>query len=63
MIPTGMNRKRFLLGLIACIALLSVAADAQVPAAVFQGVLYLRVGAGTLHEGTATAFTLDIDGR
>jgi hypothetical protein len=37
--------------------------DAQVTANVFERVLNVRVNAGTDHEGTATAFTIDVDGR
>lgn len=62
-IPKGMSNKGLLLGAIACIALFPLASPAQVPGTVFQRVLYVRVGAGTPHEGTATAFTLDVDGR
>jgi hypothetical protein len=36
---------------------------AQVTANVFERVLNVRVNAGTSHEGTATAFTMDVDGR
>jgi hypothetical protein len=35
----------------------------QVTANVFERVLNVRVNAGTDHEGTATAFTIDVDGR
>jgi hypothetical protein len=38
-------------------------AFSQVTANVFERVLNVRVNAGTDHEGTATAFTIDVDGR
>jgi hypothetical protein len=38
-------------------------ARSQVTSNVFERVLSVRVNAGTDHEGTATAFTLDVDGR
>src|SRR5579863_3331505 len=37
--------------------------NAQVTANVFERVLNVRVNAGTPHEGTATAFTIDVDRR
>jgi Trypsin-like peptidase domain len=37
--------------------------DAQVTANVFERVLQVRVNAGTSYEATATAFTVDVDGR
>ena len=37
--------------------------DAQVTSNVFERVLRVRVNAGTDDEGTATAFTIDVDGR
>jgi S1-C subfamily serine protease len=37
--------------------------DAQVTASVIERVLNVRVNAGTSQEGTATAFTMDVDGR
>ena len=37
--------------------------DGQVTSNVLQRVLNVRVNAGTDHEGTATAFTIDVDGR
>ena len=36
---------------------------AQVTSNVFRRVLKVRVNAGTSHEGIATAFTIDVDGR
>lgn len=36
---------------------------AQVTSNVFERVLNVRVNAGTPHEATATAFTMDVDGR
>jgi len=50
---------------IAAVALAAVTAvaQAQVTRNVYQRVLELRVNAGTDHEGTATAFTIDVDGR
>ena len=36
---------------------------AQVTANVFRRVLNVRVNAGTIHAATATAFTVDVDGR
>ena len=38
-------------------------ADAQVTSNVLYRILNVRVNAGTDHEGTATAFTIDVDGR
>jgi S1-C subfamily serine protease len=38
-------------------------AEAQVTSNVLERVLNVRVGKGTSHEGKATAFTLDLDGR
>src|SRR6266853_352214 len=37
--------------------------NGQVTSNVLLRVLKVRVNAGTLHEGTATAFTVDVDGR
>jgi hypothetical protein len=37
--------------------------NAQVTSNVFERVLDIRVNAGTPHEETATAFTVDVDGR
>lgn len=37
--------------------------DAQITSNVFERVLNVRVNAGTDHEETATAFTIDVDGR
>lgn len=37
--------------------------DAQVTSNILQRVLNVRVNAGTDHEATATAFTIDVDGR
>jgi hypothetical protein len=37
--------------------------DAQVTSNVFERVLRVRVKAGTKHQATATAFTLDVDGH
>jgi Trypsin-like peptidase domain len=37
--------------------------SAQVTANVFERVVNVRVNAGTSNEGTATAFTMDVDGR
>jgi hypothetical protein len=37
--------------------------DAQVTSNVLERVLNVRVNAGTDHENTATAFTIDVDGR
>ena len=47
--------------LVACLA--SVAIQAQVTSNVFERVLNLRVNPGTDHDQTATAFTLDVDGK
>jgi len=41
----------------------TVKRGAQVTSNVFQRVLKLRVNAGTNREMTATAFTVDVDGR
>jgi hypothetical protein len=49
--------------LLACAVLSSLAAHAQITSNVFERVLSVRVNAGTEHEGTATAFTVDVDGR
>jgi S1-C subfamily serine protease len=43
--------------------LMPLEAMAQVTSNVFERVLNVRVNAGTPHEGTATAFTVDVDGR
>lgn len=46
------------------VAMLAPAAlNAQVTSNVFERVLNVRVNAGTVREGTATAFTMDVDGR
>ncbi len=53
-------------GIIASALLLVYAvhrAEAQVTTNVFQRVLEVRVNGGTEHEATATAFTVDVDGR
>ena len=51
-------------GLGLCFFLISCeTANAQVTTNVFERVLEVRVNAGTDHEGTATAFTVDVDGR
>ena len=49
----------FAIGLI----LVPLPAHAQVTSNVFERVLNVRVNAGTPNEGTATAFTVDVDGR
>jgi hypothetical protein len=49
--------------LIPVIILLQPYAYGQVTANVFERVLNVRVNAGTPREGTATAFTIDVDGR
>jgi hypothetical protein len=44
-------------------ALSQPSAEAQVTSNVYQRVLRVRVNADTNHEATATAFTIDVDGR
>ena len=45
------------------VSLTTARLNAQVTSNVFERVLNVRVNAGTGHEGTATAFTIDVDGR
>jgi hypothetical protein len=45
------------------VMLVPVRINAQVTRNVLERVLNVRVNAGTIHEGTATAFTIDVDGR
>lgn len=49
--------------LVSVAAVLTAAGSGQVPSNVLRRVLNVRVNAGTEHEGTATAFTIDVDGR
>lgn len=49
-----------------CVAAAAAAAlpiQGQVVSNVFERVLYVRVGTGTAHQGTATAFTMEVEGR
>jgi Trypsin-like peptidase domain len=46
-----------------CLILVPVLATGQVTSNVFERVLNVRVNAGTPSEATATAFTVDVDGR
>jgi hypothetical protein len=57
-----MKRPIFVVLLLFC-AFVSPNTSAQITSNVFERVLDIRVNAGTDHEGTATAFTLDVDGR
>jgi S1-C subfamily serine protease len=45
------------------VAALTAAGRGQVTSNVFERVLNVRVNSGTDKEGTATAFTIDVDGR
>ena len=49
--------------IVTLVDLFPVRIDAQITTNVFERVLNVRVNAGTDHEGTATAFTIDVDGR
>ena len=44
-------------------ASLALPLQSQVVSNVFERVLYVRVGKGTAHEGTASAFTIEVDNR
>src|ERR1035437_6226476 len=56
--------KSLIVPLVALVAVLvPLGTPAQVTTNVFERVLNLRVHAGTPDEGTATGFTLDVDGR
>lgn len=55
--------KNFFIALPTFALLICPHAAAQVTSNVFERVLEVRVNAGTLEDTTATAFTLDVDGR
>ncbi len=55
--------KRLLLLCTLAALLFSGATNAQISSNVFERVLNVRVSAGTDHEETATAFTVDVDGQ
>lgn len=52
-----------LLAFVVMTTLGSIESSAQVTSNVFERVLNVRVNAGTPNEATATAFTIDVDGR
>jgi S1-C subfamily serine protease len=56
-------KQRLLLCVLSVAILVQQSAQGQVTANVFERVLNVRVNAGTPREATATAFTIDVDGR
>jgi hypothetical protein len=56
-------RTRIQIALALLVALAPLGAEAQITSNVVERVLNVRISAGTDHGGTATAFTLDVDGR
>jgi len=58
-----MSRQLRVVIVVSVIAALTAVGQGQVTSNVLERVLNVRVNAGTDNEGTATAFTIDVDGR